>query len=110
MDEEVYYDADIAPLLMDIATKCEAKGIPFLAMVEYATGKCSRTEFLPKSACMSQRMATWAARAEANVDLLMFAIQKHAREHGHSSAILTILGDSPDTTSDEAVDALKKTR
>lgn len=89
---EALYDEEIAPILLTLAEKCQANGIPFLALVEYAPYKCSRTEFLPTTACISQRIATWAARADGNIDSLMIAVQRHARENGHSSAVLQILG------------------
>ncbi len=95
MTNEEFYDAEIAPGLLDAAAKCQAKGIPFLALVEYETGKLSRTEFLPTTAGIGQRIATWAARANGNVDSLMIAVQRHAKEHGHSSAVLNILGVPP---------------
>lgn len=91
MSEE-FYDSEIAPMLAELGAKCEAKGIPFLALVEYDSGKVARTEFIPTSAGIGQRIATWAARADGNVDTLMLAIQRHATKHGHSSAILHMLG------------------
>ncbi len=36
-DEEAFYDAEIAPVLRDLAMKCIARRIPFLALVQYAS-------------------------------------------------------------------------
>lgn len=36
-DEEAFYDAEIAPVLRDLAMKCIHRRIPFLALVQYAS-------------------------------------------------------------------------
>jgi len=89
---EVVYDAQIAPVLMDVAALCERHGIPFLALVEYEPKKLSRTEFLGENPCLEMMLARWAARSRGNVDSLIIQIMKYAREHGHSSVCLKTLG------------------
>src|SRR5437667_6838230 len=89
---EQFYDDEIAPTLMALSKKCEAKGVPFLALVEYQPGKFGCTEILPPVATIGMRMAVWAARANGSADSLIMAMQEHAREHGHNSACLHLLG------------------
>ncbi len=36
-DEEAFYDAEIAPVLRDLAMKCIERRIPFLALVQYTS-------------------------------------------------------------------------
>ena len=88
---EQFYDDEIAPKLKELCDACKQKGVPFLALVEYDPGSVGRTEFTPASAGIGQRIATWAARANGNIDSLMIAVQRHAKEHGHNSLILSIL-------------------
>lgn len=92
MSNETFYDEEIAPKLLELAKKCEGRGISFLASVEFEPGEVSRTESLQKTAGIGQKITHWAARCNGNVDILMIAIQRHAKEHGHSSAVLHLLG------------------
>lgn len=34
-EKEAYYDAEIAPVLLELATKCHERRIPFIAVVEW---------------------------------------------------------------------------
>ena len=92
---EQFYDEEIAPVLAELAKKCEKRKIPFLAQVEYEPGKTGRTEFLPQSAGFGQRLATWAARCNGNVDRLYITIASHGEEHGHSSVVLSVMNHKP---------------
>jgi hypothetical protein len=97
-DNEHFYDEHIAPMLFSLAKQCEARGISFLALVEFAPGgdtPSGRTESLAVDASFAQRMAHWSARAQGNVDALMLPVMRWGREHGHSSAILSLLGEPP---------------
>lgn len=89
---EQFYDDEIAPVLRELSAKCVAKGIPFLAVVEYEPDCIGRTEFLPPVATIGMLMAVWAARAKGNADALIMAMQKHGRQHGHNSVCLHLLG------------------
>jgi hypothetical protein len=96
---EQFYDNEIAPALFDIMKKCEAQGMPFLAMVEFYPGDTGRTEFKPgweenagevdgRSAKM--RMTSYAARCDGNFDRFAMAMLKDAEKHGHGSIYLDI--------------------
>ncbi len=56
------------------------------------------TEFQPPDErdklSASQRLVHWAARAKGNVDVLIGAIDRHAKDHGHSSVYLQQLGNN----------------
>lgn len=92
---EKFYDEEIAPALLALCKKCQDAGIPFVARIEYEQGKAGRTQFLPESAGIAQRIATWAAACDGNVDSLMIAIARYAKDHGHSSLVLSILERKP---------------
>lgn len=89
---ENFYDSEIAPVLLDLAKRCEAKGLSFLAEVEWEPGETGRTATLTAAAGFGIRLADLAARAKGNADALIIAMMKHAREHGHSSMCLKQLG------------------
>lgn len=89
MTNEEFYDAEIAPVLLRLGKQCEAHGMPFLACVDW--GEMARTEYLPTESKFPIRLATWAARAQGDVDSLMIAVLKYADKHGHSSLIVSQL-------------------
>jgi hypothetical protein len=98
VNDEKFYDEEIAPALSDLARKCEERGIGFLAMVGYDdAGSVGRTVTLPENVPFMLRLADtlgrcWCEGGAVNVDGFMIALMRHAREHGHSSAVLAQLG------------------
>ena len=92
MTREEQYDAEVAPLLLQAAQRCEKLGMSMIANVEYAPGEHGRTDCEAPGADLAQRVVHWAARAGNNVDSLILAIMRHANEHGHSSICLKTLG------------------
>lgn len=111
--KEDIYDEQIAPELLRLGKLCEQHGMSFIACVEYDPPNLGigRTESMQPDrvgllSC-AQRLTHWAARANGNVDALIFALMKHARDHGHSSVCMNQLLEAfPSTAakSDEAGD------
>lgn len=91
-EREAFYDAEIAPALADMARRCQDRGLSFLAVVEWEPGETGRTYIQAEESGYGIRLAETAARAGNNVDALIMAIMKHARQHGHSSMCLKMLG------------------
>jgi hypothetical protein len=91
-ESEDFYDREVAPVLMDLAGKCQDKGLSIVAMVEWDPGETGRTAALAGNAGFGIRMAHTAMQSHGNVDSLIMAIMKYATEHGHSSACLHLLG------------------
>jgi hypothetical protein len=85
---EAFYDAEIGPKLLELAKLCEARGMSFVANVEYGDGETASTVSLAKSAGIKVLLSAWATRCHGNVDSLWNAIVKHAREYGHNSVYL----------------------
>lgn len=92
---EDFYDAEIAPKLAGIAKLCEEHGMSLVAKVEFEPGKHGTTVERREGASYPMLLAEWAAMCNGNVDLLTWKIMAHAREHGHSSAQLSVMGVPP---------------
>ena len=90
-EREQFYDRDVAPVLLDLAKKCEANGLSIAAMVEWAPNETGRTAALAAGSGVGIRMAEVAMRSRGNVDDLIFALMKYGKEHGHTSVCLMIL-------------------
>jgi hypothetical protein len=100
MTNEEIYDAEIAPELARICKRCQELGFAFVASVEYDAPNAGRgkTEYQPATkpirlVSSNQLLVHWAARADGNVDKLFMAIDRWAKEHGHSSMYLSLLGN-----------------
>jgi hypothetical protein len=94
-DNEKFYDEQIAPELLKLRELCAARGMAFVASVEYNIGDRGRTEFQPPDEgdklSAAQRLAHWAARCNGNVDILIGWIVDHGKKHGHNSIYITQL-------------------
>lgn len=90
---EAWYDAEIAPVLLELSRKCQArKGVNFLAHVEYAKGDVGQTRWYdPESASISTHMAFWASASHGNIDKFLVAAMRYAKKHGHGSVFLAAL-------------------
>lgn len=97
MNNEEFYDQEIAPKLLALCKACQDRSMAFVACVEYDPPNhgIARTEFQPPDEkdrlSSSQRLVHWAARSNGNVDKLIGAIDRHGKEHGHSSVYLQML-------------------
>ena len=91
-EREAFYDREIAPVLLELAGKCQANEMSLFAVVEWAPGEQGRTISLRKHHGLGIRFANLAAAMNGNVDGLFIEIEKYAREHGHNSAYLSRLG------------------
>jgi hypothetical protein len=96
-EREQLYDCEIAPALLELASKCQDNGLSLAAMVEWEPGETGRTAALAAGSGFGIRMVEAAIRASGNVDSLIFALMKYGREHGHSSACLQLLERSGQT-------------
>lgn len=91
-EREAFYDREIAPKLAAIAKECEARGMSFLARVEWAAGKSGSTSVRHPHTDRDMLFVMFADRANGNGDTLIMALMKYAREHGHESVCMTRLG------------------
>lgn len=94
---EAFYDAEIAPVLMKLAAACEAKGLSFLAVVEWAPDELGRTVTISPPSGAGIRMANAAAASRGNLDSLAFSVARDiAPGTPHNSIVLKMLGVDPD--------------
>lgn len=80
------YDDMIAPKLWECAKLCEEHGIAMVCYVD-DQGESCRTRTLPADASFAVRLVDLAAQAHGNVDSMMIALIRHAREHGPGTSI-----------------------
>jgi hypothetical protein len=92
---ERFYDREISKDLMRLAKLCEAKGISFIAQVEYRPGDTAEVVTMPKNAGPKSRLPFYAVKAHGNVDTLIMALMRDGEKNEHQSACLKILGVEP---------------
>lgn len=101
-ESERWYDDYLAPILLSLGKECEARSIPFVALVGYDTpeglGSVGRTQVLPAQRPPFFDVIYAAAQCVEgelggfNIDKFMFHMMKVARKEGHTSMILHQLG------------------
>ena len=79
---EVFYDTEIAPVLLALVKKCEERNIPFIASVEYAPDKVGRTFFLGHNPGLAMVMQHLCAASGKNLDGYFINLQRHVEEKG----------------------------
>jgi hypothetical protein len=91
---EALYDAEIAPVLEKLSRICEAKGMGFVASVEYDPGSMATTANSLAQASINGLMVLWASRSAGNLDKLALAAAAHVKASGlpHSSAVIEAMG------------------
>lgn len=80
--EEAWYDAEIAPALAELGKRCQARGVPFLALVEYQPGDRGRSFFMPEHAGLAMTMVHLCAATAPNIDAYFIALARHCRRSG----------------------------
>lgn len=81
-ENEAWYDAEIAPVLADLAKRCNERGMSFIATVEYDEGKRGGTYYLTEDADLSMRMVYLCSRSAPNVDSFLINLTRHCVEKG----------------------------
>jgi hypothetical protein len=94
-DREDFYDREVAPALLDLASRCEVRGMSIIAVVEWQPGDTGRTAALAAEASFALRLVELASQAHGNVDNLIMALTKYGKKHGHASICLKQLGVEP---------------
>jgi len=87
--KEDFYDAEIAPKLLELARLCSDRGIPFLAAVEF-DGGVGRTQskFDLETASAHTALIYAACVSGGNFDLLVNGVRKLPHAVGHDSVYL----------------------
>ena len=81
MTNEEFYDAEIAPVLLELSKKLEDRGMPFLAAVEYEKGERGITKIIPEDAGLAMIMLGHCAKTAENIDGYVLGLIKYCREN-----------------------------
>ncbi len=92
MTKEEFYDAEIAPMLLDLIKKCKAEGLSLVAMCEFGPNEMGTTLSIRDGAGIEIVMARMGIQARGNADALLMGLKQHAEKHGHQSAMIELLG------------------
>lgn len=76
---EAWYDAEIAPALANLATRCHERGMSFIAAVEYQPGDRGATYYLTKDAGTAMSMLHICAQTVPNVDSYIINLKRWAK-------------------------------
>lgn len=96
--KEEFYDSEIAPVLAELAKKCQDRGMAIIAAVDIGGADHGRTAAIPENSHpvfgWLNALAQCAEEKGVNIDKFMFGIMRDAVERGHSSTVLRSLGIS----------------
>lgn len=92
MTNEEFYDAEIAPKLLELCNLCGDRGMSLVAAVEFAPNMVGETSRLVEGHGVEMRMAYLGIKARGNIDSLVIEVARRAHEVGHSSMILSRIG------------------
>lgn len=95
MTNEEFYDAEIAPALLELGEKCKERGMALVAGVEYARAEdwgSTVVGLFEQEGLACMLWAAYALRCGNNLDSFMGAIIRMAKERGHSSIYMMQLG------------------
>lgn len=79
---EAWYDAEIAPKLAELAKLCHARGMSFLAQVEYQPGDRAGTYYMTEDAGLAMTMQYLCAMTAPNVDAYVMNLKRHCKAVG----------------------------
>lgn len=81
-EAEDWYDSEIAPKLRELADKCHAQGMSFVAAVEYEPGSRGGTYWLTKDAGLEMIMIQHCAKTAPNIDGYVIGLARYCDEKG----------------------------
>lgn len=76
-ENEAWYDAEIAPVLMDLGEKLQARGMSLVAVVEYTRGERGSTICIAEDAGLEMRMLHMLSNSAPNVDSFMINLKRY---------------------------------
>jgi hypothetical protein len=90
-EKEQFYDDHIAPVLLELAGKCNERGLSFLAFVEYDQNKTARTSQFMKDAGLEMWMVAMMMQSAPNLDSFMINFMKFCREENIDTSASMII-------------------
>jgi hypothetical protein len=80
-ENEEFYDKEIAPILLDLSTKCGERGMHFLAQVEYDAGEYGLTRKFSDNPSLAMVMLWLCARSQNNIDGYIIGLLRYTHEN-----------------------------
>jgi hypothetical protein len=80
--DETFYDTEIAPQLLELGRKLEARGMCFVAFVGNGRDETYVTRHLPNDLNVTLRLAYYASQTYNNIDALFMKIEADAEKFG----------------------------
>lgn len=81
-EREAFYDAEIAPALMEIGKKCLDNGLSMLAVVEYAPGERGTTRCLQGYPGLEMVMLSHCDKMGRNIDGYVIGLARYLKQQG----------------------------
>lgn len=79
-EKEQFYDDHVAPVLLDLAQKCNEHDMAFVAAVEYNPGEVGKTAQMTPDAGVAISMAYMGVKSAPNIDSFMINMSRWCRE------------------------------
>ena len=91
---ELFYDEQIAPVLMELAEKCRDNGLSMVASVQYGTEDRQRgdTYMLQPDAQLPIMMIKHCAATAPNIDSYLIGLAGYCKKHGIDISSSIFLG------------------
>ena len=88
---EKWYDEEVAPALLELARKCDTRGMAFISTVEYRPGHRGRTRALPKKSGLAMIMLDLCSQAGENVDSYIIGLIRYAKANNINTEASLVL-------------------
>ena len=82
MTNEEWYDAEVSPKLLELATACHARGLSFLANVEYAEGDRAETRLFTEDAGLEMQLLARLSDTAPNIDGFIIQVLRYLEQEG----------------------------
>ena len=92
MQNEKFYDEEIAPELARLAKLCSGKDMSFLAVVEYTPGELARSTMFTEDVDITMRLLKGLVLAGGNIDVFLIALIRSDINCDDSVAIRLMTG------------------
>lgn len=80
-DHEAWFDSEIGPGIAALAERCKARGMSFLATVEYKPGERASIGHLAPDACLAMQMLLLNMQSGENFDSYVINLKKWAKSN-----------------------------
>lgn len=78
---EQFYDEEIAPKLLALASQCRERGMSLIAVVEYGPHERGATYSVLKEAGIEMGMIEMCSRSAPNIDAYVINLTRYAKQH-----------------------------